>query len=180
MADQVVDSPCQGVTGAVHSASALLMDRLIFDPILLVGNGQGDFMGSHELVEAGGVRDGGSTGCSEDNILEFKSCSEGCRLGWLGVLPDSEEIIKGNVDEVCNGHIAVCGVGVVVDCVENVFDEAHRDRYLASPGRVFPVIAPELAAQALFVFFASRGIFDGVLEAIQFELRADGTKRVLN
>lgn len=176
----VVNTVGQGDDWTGGKASALMMNALPSDAILLVVNSESGACGLQELVEWGSVWDDMLIS-PEGHTFDLKLLGPSALLATVpSVFTNSQQVVECYIAEEAH----CLGFGIVVGeqglAVEQVGD-AHWDSKLSPGGRILPAEALYLLGEALPVgSVLGVGVVGGVGFSIQFEGRADGSKRDLN
>jgi hypothetical protein len=93
----VVDLACQGLDCTVLGLCALLMNALALHSILLVRHLNGGFKGHVETQKRGCVCNLPAMSVTERDVFDRERYRVGFVVAWLGVLPNTEEIVDGCV-----------------------------------------------------------------------------------
>jgi hypothetical protein len=96
----VVNSACQGLDCTVLGLCALLVNASALHTILLVGHSNSGFKGCVKTPKRGRVWDLPAMAVTECDIFDRGRYSVGFVVAWLGVLPNTEEIVDGCVGQV--------------------------------------------------------------------------------
>ena len=100
----MVNTPCQGLDRAAGLLCALVVDHLASDSVLLVGDAEGGVMGLEELFQWAGAGDDGHVLPAECDVLDTELTSAAAFfVRCIGVLPDPEQIVESDDDQVTDG-----------------------------------------------------------------------------
>ncbi len=117
----------------------------------------------------------------ESYVLDSKgNCSASFSGRGVGVLTDSEEIVEGNVDEVCPRFFPTCGL-VSTSLLQKVLRQSYWHCQLGLGWGIFSAVGFYLPLEAGVIDSGAIGgaAVDGVVPVSQFEGLANGAKRVL-
>ena len=180
IADDVVDAMGQGLDGAVGRVGACVVDALAFDSILLVPDAEGGLCGCEQFLQR--CRVGNDVVAASEGDV-FQPERDGPRsqvCTCCSVFPHSQQIVKGNVDQVCYRCLPCWTLGSPEGLFDQIFGEAHGDCQLGTLFRVPEIHAPQLFFEAFEVFFCAKRLFGGILFSSHTEFRGDGSKRFFN